>query len=88
MGQEETDMTISEAMEVLRRAAIDGRMDVQVIWDFADEMMAVAIQQPGFRPGTNDPDPLDANPDLCSNVTQDMKRYAFEQEMRVDAFGN
>lgn len=52
---------VSDAMAVIRQAAIDGRMEVSLMLEFADELKGFALQQSVFRPETVDLDPLEAN---------------------------
>lgn len=52
-------MLVSDAMAVIRQAAMDGRMNASILLGFSNELKGFALQQPVF--GTVDLDPLEAN---------------------------
>lgn len=54
---EQNTILISDAMAVIRTAAENGSILPQDLWDFADELIAFAMSQPGFV-AVWDADPL------------------------------
>ncbi|MBF0614107.1 MAG: hypothetical protein G8237_09625 [Magnetococcales bacterium] len=58
----ESAMLVSDALAIIRQAAIDGRLSVDSIIDFTDELMGFVLQQVNSRP-----DMIDLNPDPLGN---------------------